>query len=80
MELQSDYDKTLQFKSVAKIIQFGYNQSIERSELMPVTATELKNNIGKYLVLSEDAVTEKTAAKARKNKQQSPKKIHRNAT
>lgn len=40
---------------IDKIVRFGYNISIMRNErrlMMSITATELKLNLGKYLLLS----------------------------
>lgn len=40
-------------KIIDKIVRFGYNNNIEKgSDSMSITATELKNNLGKYLLLS----------------------------
>lgn len=38
---------------IDKIVRLGYNNSTEKgSDSMSITATELKNNLGKYLLLS----------------------------
>lgn len=40
-------------KTIAKIVRIVYNKSTKKGcEDMSVTATELKNNLGKYLLLS----------------------------
>lgn len=40
-------------KIIDKIVRLAYNNSTEKgSDSMSITATELKNNLGKYLLLS----------------------------
>lgn len=40
-------------ENIDKIVRIEYNNSIEKgSDFMSITATELKNNLGKYLLLS----------------------------
>ena len=40
-------------KTIVKIVRFEYNNSTKKgSDCMSITATELKNNLGKYLLLS----------------------------
>lgn len=44
------------YKTIDKIVRFGYNISVNRfmegAFIMSITATELKQNLGKYLLLS----------------------------
>lgn len=40
-------------KTIVEIVRFEYNNSTKKGrDFMSITATELKNNLGKYLVLS----------------------------
>ena len=40
-------------KNIVKIVRFEYNNTTKKGrDFMSITATELKNNLGKYLVLS----------------------------
>ena len=40
-------------KTIKKIVRIVYNNSTKKgSDFMSITATELKNNLGKYLLLS----------------------------
>ena len=42
----------LSYKIIDKIVQNSYNNSTKGSDGMSITATELKNNLSKYLFLS----------------------------